>query len=171
MAHMQEPLWFPSMENGTDLLNEEEYFRIFPRGIGPKPIGFKTEATRESAVVIMNHVNLVEILMDVNHWSSMFSGVVSRASTIDVLSTGVAGNYNGAMQVILAEIQAPPPPHKFQLENATLRGIASTEHGLLWTSHWTIYGTAQLLGAEKGPLDALSKRCQMDILRLKSGYL
>ncbi|KAJ8527850.1 hypothetical protein K7X08_015301 [Anisodus acutangulus] len=109
MAHMQEPLWFPSMENGTDLLNEEEYFRIFPRGIGPKPIGFKTEATRESAVVIMNHVNLVEILMDVNHWSSMFSGVVSRASTIDVLSTGVAGNYNGAMQVILAEIQVPSP--------------------------------------------------------------
>ncbi|KAK4344166.1 hypothetical protein RND71_037260 [Anisodus tanguticus] len=109
MAHMQEPLWFPSMENGTDLLNEEEYFRIFPRGIGPKPIGFKTEATRESAVVIMNHVNLVEILMDVNHWSSMFSSVVSRASTIDVLSTGVAGNYNGAMQVILAEIQVPSP--------------------------------------------------------------
>ncbi|XP_009766038.1 homeobox-leucine zipper protein HDG2-like [Nicotiana tabacum] len=109
MAHMQEPLWFPSIENGTSLLNEEEYFRIFPRGIGPKPDGFKTEASRETAVVIMNHVNLVEILMDVNHWSSMFSGVVSRASTIDVLSTGVAGNFNGALQVILAEIQVPSP--------------------------------------------------------------
>ncbi|XP_009611623.1 homeobox-leucine zipper protein HDG2-like isoform X1 [Nicotiana tomentosiformis] len=109
LAHMQEPLWFPSIENGTSLLNEEEYFRIFPRGIGPKPDGFKTEASRETAIVIMNHVNLVEILMDVNHWSSMFSGVVSRASTIDVLSTGVAGNFNGALQVILAEFQVPSP--------------------------------------------------------------
>ncbi|XP_060209578.1 homeobox-leucine zipper protein HDG2-like [Lycium barbarum] len=109
MAFMQEPLWFPSIENGTNLLNEEEYFRIFQRGIGPKPVGFKTEATKESAVVIMNHVNLVEILMDVNHWSSLFSGIVSRASTIDVLSTGVAGNYNGAVQVILAEMQVPSP--------------------------------------------------------------
>lgn len=109
MAHMQGPLWFSNIENGTSLLNEEEYFRNFPRGIGPKPTGFSTEATRETAVVIMNPVNLVEILMDVNHWSSMFAGVVSRASTIDVITTGVAGNYNGAMQVILAEIQVPSP--------------------------------------------------------------
>ncbi|XP_055801294.1 homeobox-leucine zipper protein HDG2-like [Solanum dulcamara] len=109
MAHMQEPLWFPSIENGTSLLNEEEYFRGFPRGIGPRPIGFSTEATRETTIVIMNQVNLVEILMDVNHWSGMFSGIVSRASTIDVLSTGVAGNYNGAIQVILAETQVASP--------------------------------------------------------------
>lgn len=65
MAHLQEPLWFPSMDNGTSLLNIEEYFRSFPRGIGPRPIGFSTEATRETTVVIMSHGNLVEILMDV----------------------------------------------------------------------------------------------------------
>ncbi|CAN4094180.1 unnamed protein product [Withania somnifera] len=108
-AQMQEPLWFTTIQNGTSLLNEEEYFRSFTRGIGPKPIGFSTEATRDTAVVIMNPANIVEILMDVNHWSSMFAGVVSRASTIEVLSTGVAGNYNGAMQVILAEFQVPSP--------------------------------------------------------------
>lgn len=31
----------------------------------------------------------------------MFSGIVSKASTLDVLSTGVAGNYNGALQVVM----------------------------------------------------------------------
>ena len=31
----------------------------------------------------------------------MFSGIVSKASTLDVLSTGVAGNYNGAFQVVI----------------------------------------------------------------------
>lgn len=30
----------------------------------------------------------------------MFSGIVSRAMTLEVLSTGVAGNYNGALQVV-----------------------------------------------------------------------
>lgn len=35
-----------------------------------------------------------------NQWSTVFSGIVSRAMTIDVLSTGVAGNYNGALQVV-----------------------------------------------------------------------
>ncbi|KAJ0264921.1 Homeobox-leucine zipper protein PROTODERMAL FACTOR 2 [Hirschfeldia incana] len=108
MAQAGDPLWV-STGNSTELLNEEEYFRTFPRGIGPKPLGLRTEASRESAVVIMNHINLVEILMDVNQWSCVFSGIVSRALTLEVLSTGVAGNYNGALQVMTAEFQVPSP--------------------------------------------------------------
>lgn len=65
MAQMGEPLWMTSLDGTTSVLNEEEYVRTFPRGIGPKPTGFKCEASRESAVVIMNHISLVEILMDV----------------------------------------------------------------------------------------------------------
>nr|QRK14276.1 homeobox-leucine zipper protein [Actinidia deliciosa] len=109
MAQSGEPLWLSSPDNSTEALSEEEYFRTFPRGIGPKPLGLKSEASRESAVVIMNHMNLVEILMDVNQWANVFSGIVSRAVTIEVLSTGVAGNYNGALQVMTAEYQVPSP--------------------------------------------------------------
>lgn len=64
MAQAGDPLWI-STDNSIEILNEEEYFRTFPRGIGPKPLGLRSEASRESAVVIMNHINLVEILMDV----------------------------------------------------------------------------------------------------------
>ncbi|XP_057962912.1 homeobox-leucine zipper protein MERISTEM L1-like [Malania oleifera] len=109
MAQGGEPLWMPSADNSTEILNEDEYLRTFPRGIGPKPLGLKSEASRDSAVVIMNHINLVEILMDVNQWSSVFAGIVSRAVTLEVLSTGVAGNYNGALQVMTAEFQVPSP--------------------------------------------------------------
>ncbi|CAG7884008.1 unnamed protein product [Brassica rapa] len=108
MAQTGDPLWVPS-DNAVEILNEEEYFRTFPRGIGPKPLGLRSEASRESTVVIMNHINLVEILMDVNQWSSVFCGIVSRALTLEVLSTGVAGNYNGALQVMTAEFQVPSP--------------------------------------------------------------
>lgn len=109
MAQSGEPLWIPSNDNTNETLNEDEYLRTFPRGIGPKPLGLKSEASRESAVVIMNHINLVEILMDVGQWSSVFSSIVSRALTLEVLSTGVAGNYNGALQVMTAEFQVPTP--------------------------------------------------------------
>ncbi|XP_034906277.1 homeobox-leucine zipper protein HDG2 isoform X2 [Populus alba] len=109
MAQMDEPLWMNSLDGIDAVLNEDEYIRIFPHGIGPKPTGFKCEASRESAVVIMNHINLVEYLMDVNQWSTLFSGIVSRALTLEVLSTGVAGNYNGALQVMTAEFQLPTP--------------------------------------------------------------
>lgn len=64
MAQAGEPLWVPG-EHSAEILNEDEYLRTFPRGIGPKPLGFKSEASRDFAVVIMNHINLVEILMDV----------------------------------------------------------------------------------------------------------
>lgn len=65
MAQMGEPLWMTSLDGTAAVLNEDEYVRTFPRGIGPKPTGFKCEASRETAVVIMNHISLVEILMDV----------------------------------------------------------------------------------------------------------
>ncbi|KAE8654710.1 Homeobox-leucine zipper protein PROTODERMAL FACTOR 2 [Hibiscus syriacus] len=109
MAQMGEPLWMTGLDGTTCVLNEEEYIRTFPRGIGPKPSGLKCEASRETAVVIMNYINLVEILMDVHQWSTVFSGIVSKASTLDVLSTGVADNYNGALQVMAAEFQVPSP--------------------------------------------------------------
>ncbi|KAL8136801.1 hypothetical protein V2J09_002802 [Rumex salicifolius] len=109
MAQVREPLWVPTPNNSTEMLSEEEYFRSFPRGIGPTPLGLKSEASRDQAIVIMNHMNIVEILMDVNQWLSVFSGIVSRAMTLDVLSTGVAGNYNGAFQVMTAEFQVPSP--------------------------------------------------------------
>ncbi|XP_078428635.1 homeobox-leucine zipper protein ROC2-like [Wolffia australiana] len=110
MANAGEPLWMPGGFDGrSELLNGDEYFRAFPRGIGPCPVGFKTEASRHSAIVIMNNINLVEILMDVNQWSTIFSSIVSRAATLEVLSTGVAGNYNGALQVMTAEFQMPSP--------------------------------------------------------------
>ncbi|KAB1221855.1 Homeobox-leucine zipper protein MERISTEM L1 [Morella rubra] len=108
MAQAGEALWV-SCDNSTEMLNEEEYLRTFPRGIGPKPLGLKSEASRESSVVIMNHINLIEILMDVKRWSTVFCGIVSRATTLEVLSTGVAGNYNGALQVMTAEFQVPSP--------------------------------------------------------------
>lgn len=65
MAQMGEPLWITGLDGSTAVLNEDEYIRTFPRGIGPKPSGFTCEASRASAVVIMNHINLVEMLMDV----------------------------------------------------------------------------------------------------------
>ncbi|MCD7465787.1 hypothetical protein HAX54_001945 [Datura stramonium] len=89
LAQTGEPLWIRSSENSTEtLLNEEEYARTFPL-IWTKVLGLKSEASRRSAVVIMNYVNLVEIL----RWTCF-------GNDFEILSTGVVGNYNGALQVL-----------------------------------------------------------------------
>lgn len=53
-----------------------------------------------------NNFDLVRLLISIlviilqTQWSNVFSGIVSRAMTLEVLSIGVAGNYNGALQVV-----------------------------------------------------------------------
>lgn len=65
MAQAGEPLWVPGDNKSTELLlNEAEYLSTFRGGIGPKPLGFRTEASRVSAIVFMNHLKLVDIFMD-----------------------------------------------------------------------------------------------------------
>ncbi|KAL8136802.1 LOW QUALITY PROTEIN: hypothetical protein V2J09_002803 [Rumex salicifolius] len=78
------------------------------RGIGPTPFGLKSEASTDQATVIINHIKLVEILMDVNERSSVFSGIVSRAKTLKVISVGVTGTYHGQW-FMTAEFQLPLP--------------------------------------------------------------
>ncbi|KAI3465730.1 hypothetical protein Pfo_022393 [Paulownia fortunei] len=109
IAQLGEPLWVPSMDRNTTLLNEEEYLRSFSRVFGPKPSGFKSEASRDSVVVSMSAANVIEILMDVEQWANVFSGVVSRATNLQVISSGVGGSYNEAVQVMKAEFQVPSP--------------------------------------------------------------
>ena len=64
MAQTDEPLWVRSLEGGREILNLEEYMRTFTPCIGMKPSGFVTESTRETGMVIINSLALVETLMD-----------------------------------------------------------------------------------------------------------
>ncbi|CAA0819918.1 Homeobox-leucine zipper protein HDG2, partial [Striga hermonthica] len=110
IAQLGEPLWVPTMDRNTTLsLNEQEYLRSFSRVFGPKPNGFKSEASRETVVVAMSSAKVIEILMDVEQWSNVFSAVVSRGINLQVISPGVGGSYNEAIHMINAEFQVPSP--------------------------------------------------------------
>ncbi|WVZ95199.1 hypothetical protein U9M48_040993 [Paspalum notatum var. saurae] len=67
--------------------------------------GFDKPMVIELAVAAMEEL----VRMAQNQWSTLFSSIVSRAATLEVLSTGVAGNYNGALQLMTAEFQMPSP--------------------------------------------------------------
>ncbi|KAK8693513.1 hypothetical protein V6N13_071095 [Hibiscus sabdariffa] len=109
MARTDEPLWIRNLEGGREMLNQDEYLRTFTPCIGTKSNGFVTEASRESGVVIINSLALVETLMDSNRWSEMFPCMIGRTSTTDVISSGVGGTRNGALQLMHAELQVLSP--------------------------------------------------------------
>lgn len=64
MAQTSEPLWIRSLEGGREILNHDEYSRTFTPCIGLRPNGFVSEASRETGMVIINSLALVETLMD-----------------------------------------------------------------------------------------------------------
>ncbi|KAK6142850.1 hypothetical protein DH2020_023198 [Rehmannia glutinosa] len=109
MAQTDEPIWLRSLEGGREVLNHEEYLRTFTPCIGMKPNGFVTEASRESGMVIINGLALVETLMDSNKWAEMFPCIIARTTTTDVISDGMGGTRNGALQLMHAELQVLSP--------------------------------------------------------------
>ncbi|KZV26725.1 homeobox-leucine zipper protein ANTHOCYANINLESS 2-like [Dorcoceras hygrometricum] len=109
MAQSDEPLWVRTLEGGREVLNHEEYLRTFTPCIGMKPIGFVSEASRETGLVIINSLALVETLMDSNKWAEMFPCIVARTTTLDVISNGMGGTRNGALHLMQAEIQVLSP--------------------------------------------------------------
>ncbi|GAB2290968.1 Homeobox-leucine zipper protein ANTHOCYANINLESS 2 [Dionaea muscipula] len=110
MAQTDEPLWLRSVDGGREILNQDEYMRSFSTlSIGLKPSGYVAEASRESGMVIINSLALVETLMDSNRWAEMFPCMIARTTTTDVISSGMGGTRNGALQLMHAELQVLSP--------------------------------------------------------------
>ncbi|GMI99592.1 ANTHOCYANINLESS 2, ARABIDOPSIS THALIANA HOMEODOMAIN PROTEIN [Hibiscus trionum] len=109
LAQIDNPLWIKGLDGSIETLNLEEYNRTFSSCIGMKPSGYQTESTRASGLVSLRGSALVETLMDANHWAEMFPCLVSRAATVDVLSTGTGVTRDNALQVMDAEFQVLSP--------------------------------------------------------------
>ncbi|XP_056844827.1 homeobox-leucine zipper protein HDG2 isoform X2 [Raphanus sativus] len=107
LTQTSEPLWKGGVYGA--ILDVNEYTRNFQNGHGPRPVGFRTEASRETAIVLMHHMDIVHRLMDVNLWSTMFAGMVGRAKTHDTLLTGVHGNLDGTIHLMTAEFLVLSP--------------------------------------------------------------
>lgn len=66
MCQATEPLWIRNSENGKEVLNFEEHAKMFPWPLNLKQHSndLRNEATRDTAVVIMNSITLVDAFLD-----------------------------------------------------------------------------------------------------------
>ncbi|XP_054786163.1 homeobox-leucine zipper protein ANTHOCYANINLESS 2-like isoform X2 [Prosopis cineraria] len=109
MAQGDAPLWIKTLDGENEVLNFEEYTRIFLPCLGPKPPAYVTEATRASGVVMVNSLALIEAFMDMNRWAEMFPTMIARAVPLDVISNGLGGTRNGTLLAMEAEVQLLSP--------------------------------------------------------------
>ncbi|XP_022968413.1 homeobox-leucine zipper protein ANTHOCYANINLESS 2-like isoform X1 [Cucurbita maxima] len=110
VAQIDTPLWIRSRDSsGKETLNFDEYSRTFPSSAAMKHTNWTTEATRDTTMVIINSMALIETLMDANRWAEMFPCLIARATTIDVISNGMGGTRNGSLQLMHAELRVLSP--------------------------------------------------------------
>ncbi|KAI6702435.1 hypothetical protein NL676_011571 [Syzygium grande] len=113
MCLATEPLWVRSSESGKVALNFEEHARLFPWPLNHNhkqhSDELRKEASRDSAVVIMNSITLVDAFLDASKWMELFPTIVSRAKTIQVIASGVSGHASGSLHLMYAELQVLSP--------------------------------------------------------------
>lgn len=74
LVQTNEPLWMKSASDGRDVLNLESYESIFPRASANlKKPHVRIEASRDSGVVIMNGLALVDMFIDSVRFLPLFS--------------------------------------------------------------------------------------------------
>ncbi|KAJ8465315.1 hypothetical protein OPV22_027867 [Ensete ventricosum] len=109
LVQTNEPLWVKSSD-GRDILQLETYNRMFQRpGRQLKFPGTRIEASRDSALVIMGAMTLIDMFMDASKWAELFPTIVSKARTIEVLAAGMAGSRSGSLLLMYEEIQVLSP--------------------------------------------------------------
>lgn len=110
LVQTNEPLWMKSTIDGRDVLNFDNYDRVFPRANSHlKNPNVRIEASRGSGVAIMNGLALAEVFMDANKWQEFFPTIVSKARTLEVISSGVMGSRTSTLQLMCEELQVLSP--------------------------------------------------------------
>lgn len=109
--NVEPPMWIKSVSSeGRDVLNLDNYESVFPRASShSKNPNLLIESSRESGVVIMNGVALVDMIMDSDKWMELFPTIVSKARTLEVISSGMMGNQNSTLQLMYEELQLLSP--------------------------------------------------------------
>ncbi|XP_051114581.1 homeobox-leucine zipper protein ROC3-like [Andrographis paniculata] len=113
MQHTGEPLWIP-IDDGSgrpaEMLNIDEYSRMFSNVLKLQAeVGLRTEASRDTAVVIMNSITLADAFMDANKWMELFPCIISRARTLQVVHQNASGQADGCLLLMFAEVQFLSP--------------------------------------------------------------
>ncbi|WOL20334.1 homeobox-leucine zipper protein ROC5-like [Canna indica] len=109
MAQMKEPLWIPMIDSTGETLNFEVYHQGFQRITGVPLMGYVPEVSRETRMVAMNSLALVDTLMNVNAWADMFHCIIAKSATMEIISSGTNGTKNGALQLMNAELRVLSP--------------------------------------------------------------
>ncbi|KAJ4793810.1 Homeobox-leucine zipper protein ROC8 [Rhynchospora pubera] len=108
LAQSEEPLWV-KQSDGREVLSLDAYDSLFPKpGNQFRAPDIRVEATKDSALVFMNAVSLVDMFLDSSKWIEFFPSIISKTRTIDILANGMAGR-SGSLLLMYEELHVLSP--------------------------------------------------------------
>ncbi|KAG5132635.1 hypothetical protein JHK82_023823 [Glycine max] len=145
LIRINEPLWTKSStQDGKPILQHENYEKIFPRTNSFKGANLRVEATKESGIVSINSIQLIDMFLDPKYiythkrmvnpslqdkWVNLFPTIVTKAETMKVIENGLVGSRSGALQLMFEQMHVLSPlvqPREFQF----LRYCQQIEEGV-----------------------------------------
>ncbi|AQK75299.1 Homeobox-leucine zipper protein ROC8-like [Zea mays] len=127
MAQAGEHLWVKT--GGREVLNVDTYDSIFAKPDGSfRGPDVHVEGSRETGLVFMSAIGLVDMFMDSSKWTELFPAIVSKARTVDVLVNGMGGRSESLLLMYEElHVMSPVVPTR---EFCFLRYCRQIEHGL-----------------------------------------
>ncbi|KAJ6364459.1 hypothetical protein OIU76_029417 [Salix suchowensis] len=101
LLRANEPLWIKSPSDGRYIIDRVGYEKLYARSGRFKSSNARVESSKDSAMVTLPGMDLVDMFLDPNKWIDLFPTIVTKARTILVLEAGTVGNRNGSLQMQL----------------------------------------------------------------------
>ncbi|KAF9683793.1 hypothetical protein SADUNF_Sadunf04G0051200 [Salix dunnii] len=109
LLRVDEPLWIKSPSDGRYIIDRVAYEKLYPRSSRFKSFNARVESSKDSAMVTMPGIDLVDMFLDPNKWTDLFPTIVTKARTILVLEAGTVGNRNGSLQMMYEQMHILSP--------------------------------------------------------------
>ncbi|CAJ1962992.1 unnamed protein product [Sphenostylis stenocarpa] len=104
-----EPIWVKSSNSQRYVLHLESYETFFPRINHFKNSQARVESSKDSRVVRIKAMELVDMFLNSEKWANIFSTIVTKARTIEVLENGSFENRSGVLLLMSEEMHVLSP--------------------------------------------------------------
>nr|XP_031247246.1 homeobox-leucine zipper protein ROC8-like [Pistacia vera] len=129
LLRIDEPLWNKCLTDGTYVINRDSYEKICIRASHFNSSSARFESSKDSRIVNMNAMQLIDNFLDSDKWVDIFPTIVTEARTIQVLEEGIPGNRSGCLQLMYEQMHILSPlvaPREYYF----LRHCQQIEQGL-----------------------------------------
>ncbi|KAH7848319.1 hypothetical protein Vadar_001195 [Vaccinium darrowii] len=109
LLRVNEPMWVKSPVDGRYILHRDSYNKLFPKLNHFRSSTARIESSKDSGLVAMSAMHLIEMFMDSNKWVDLFPTTVTKARTIEVIDTRMLGEQASALQLMYEQMHIFSP--------------------------------------------------------------